>query len=55
MVSLMFSLKQRDNFTYLFIYIFSVQCNEIHNIRLLQLNVGIINRVYLRSQASSAT
>lgn len=38
-----------------FIYFFSVQCNEIHNIRLLQLNVGIINRVYLRSQASSAT
>lgn len=56
MVSLMFSLKQRDNFTYLYIYIYiSVQCYEMHNIRLLQLNVGIINRVYLRSQASSAT
>lgn len=43
-------------FLYIYLYIYiSVQCYEIHNIRLLQLNVGIINMVYLRSQACSAT
>lgn len=51
--SLMLSLNQRDNFTYFFFKRAVLQ--KTHNIRFLQLNVGIINRVYLRSQASSAT